>query len=411
MGAGVLAALLGLAIVESADVWWGDWFGTGGTIHDCLSLALPISAGLACWQGGLEARAGTAWTGECSVRGPWANVLLSLAPSVLWPLTVFGTSVLVMSAATWSTAPVGRPPFAMAAYAVAMLSTMVGAGHVLGCLLPLRIVPPLVGAPLVWGRIGGDILGFEHPTYRSYAGPPLPDHTWETYEDPVPLWLPWAALALIITAALTVLAFRARVRLTAGLLLLVLVPCAAVRPWQGGVLETGVGTIAVRCSNGTPVVCLSADREAQRDQLTGVADHFSRRLDGVRGAPTHYLATADTGFDRFFDAGTDGWTAEIQLGTSGTTRFRTVAGHIAEPDWFYDPAYEDSARSALVMGVTDWLLPAQYRPKDRPPRVRRLTARLTALPEPARTAWLSRYLSAVQNEADRLPQLPKAATP
>lgn len=412
VGAGLLTGLLVYATLTATSDPPSDWFATGAEIHGALTVLQLVSVPLACWQGGLEARAGTGWTVECAVRGPWTTTLLSLAPSLLWPCAMFGALVTVLLARAWPHAAVGSPPLAAVAYSAALLITMAGLGHVLGCLLPLRIVPVLLGAALYAQRLGSfgeDVLGVEYPTQRAYDGPTLPGDGW--FEESTSPWLPWAVPALLVTVVLAAVAVRARRRLAAGLLLLALVLFAVVRPLGGAVLEPGVGTIPVHCSNDTPVVCVSADREAQRSELADVADHFGRRIDGVRGAPTHYLATADTTFGRAFAADEEAWTAEIELGSPRATRFRNVANDIAEPHWIYDPAYESHRDLALVKAVTDWLLPAPYRPKDRSPRVRRLTARLTALPKPTRTAWLSRYLTAVQNMDDRLPQLPKAETP
>ncbi|MFF3849526.1 hypothetical protein [Streptomyces sp. NPDC002328] len=402
VGAALLAALLAASVTASDAT--GDWFDAARTIHLALIQFTPFAMAIACWQGGTDPRARAEWTGDTSARGPWPRALLSLAPSLLWPTAVFGTGALVVLATTWPTATAGRPPFLLAAYALLALAAATGAAHVVGALLPQRVVPLPAGAAAVWPYmvtdLDGDVLGFEFPSTRPYTTAEVPQGYQPDYVEPLtPAWLPWVTLAALLLVTATVLALRARQPRLAVLLLVCLAPLALLDPLRTGDVDAGVGTIAVRCSTDVPAVCLSDDRTAYRDELAQVAAHFGQRLSGVRGAPTHYLGTAETLVGDLPAA--KGWTMEVSLSATREQRFRIVARYMAGMG-----CCRSAADQIVVDAVTQWLLPVEYRERRPHPFLRPVISRLDALVPDVRAAWLSRYFAVIWAEESRLPPYP-----
>ncbi|MFF3739169.1 hypothetical protein [Streptomyces sp. NPDC002566] len=406
VGAAVLAALLCLLVTDSSGRLDGDWFGAARTIHMSLLQLTPFAMAIGCWHGGTEPRAGAEWVGDSAARGPWTRALLSLAPSLLWPTAVLGLGIVGMLAVTWPTATGGRPPFAPALHALLVLAGATGTAHILGALLPLRIVPLLVGVAALWPLMvsnGGDVLGFDFPSDRPYVGPEVPGHPWSGWTDGlVPGWLPWVTLGALGLSAATILALRARLWGSAVFLVACLLPLTLLDPLRMGAVGAGVGTIAVRCSTGVPAVCLSDDRAARKDELTEVAAHFGRLLAGVRGAPTHFLGTAET---LLGDLPQDGaWAIEVPLDSTREQRFRAIALYLAgtrccrpDPD------------QAIVDAVIQWLLPAEYRQRRLDPLARAVIFRLDSMSPADRADWLSRYLVAIRTQA-RLTPAPMETT-
>ncbi|MEU0673423.1 hypothetical protein ABZ330_11080 [Streptomyces sp. NPDC006172] len=407
VGALGLAALLCLMVTDSAGRPDGDWFGAARTIHLSLVQLTPFAMAIGCWQGGAEPRARAEWVGDSAARGPWDRALLSLAPSLLWPTAVLGLGIVGMLAVTWPTATGGRPPFPLALYALLTLACATGTAHVLGSLLPLRIVPLLVGVAALWPLMvsdGGDVLGFEFPYDRPYVGPEVPGHHWLGWSDRlVPGWLPWVTLGALGLSAATILALRARLWGFAVFLVACLLPLTLLDPLRMGDVDAGVGTIAVRCSTAVPAVCLSDDRAAREDELTEVAAHYGRLLAGVRGAPTHFLGTAET---LLGDLPQDGvWAIEVPLDITREQRFRATALYLAGTR-----CCRPAPDQAMVDAVIQWLLPAEYRQRPLDPLARAVVVRLDTMSRDDRADWLSRYLIAIRTQ-QRLTPAPIATTP
>ncbi|WP_329222306.1 hypothetical protein OG352_34360 [Streptomyces sp. NBC_01485] len=407
MGAPVLAVLLVMAVTGSFAHVDGDWFDAAQTIHLSLVQITPFAMAIACWQGGTEPRAGAEWVGDSAARGPWTRALLSLTPSVLWPTVLLGLGIVGVLAVTWPTATGARPPLPLALYALLVLAGATGTAHILGALLPQRIVPLLVGAAAVWPLMvsnGGDVLGFELPSQRPYVGPDVPGHSWLDWTNRlVPGWLPWITLTSLLLAAATVLALRAGLWRFAVFLIACLLPLTLLDPLRMGDIESGVGTIAVRCSAAVPAVCLSEDRVAHKDELTEVAAHFGRLLAGVRGAPTHYLGTAETLVGDLPQE--RGWALEISLDSTREQRFRITARYLA--GW---NCCRSTTDQAVVDAVTQWLLPAEYRQQRLNLLARAVISRLDSMSRADRADWLSQYLTAIRTD-DRLTPPLNATTP
>ncbi|KUO11615.1 hypothetical protein [Streptomyces sp. DSM 15324] len=387
-GAVVLAGALTWAGLATLSSWRNDWFAVAHHMHGSLTVALPIAALFACWQGGLEARSGTAWTDDSSPRGPWIRALLSLAPSVLWPVAVHGTALLVMLAVARPTALGGRAPLPMLAYVLCLLTGTACAAHALGALLPLRVLPPVVALSTLWSAgQGQDVLGYEDPGRRPYSGASGAS----LFETP---WLPWAAAVLLLTVAVTTLALHMRRRLVPGLLLLVVVALSVLELLPRGEVSPGIGTVGLHCSQGTPAVCLSDDRADRRADVAELAAHFGRRLAGVHRAPSRYYATAETTSGALWSycptlgswGGGTRDTMPVDLADTRAERFRRTAECLAGGEY-------GTLDTPLRAAVTDWLLPPAYRQYRDTHEVTRLVDRIDALPPAPRARWLDAYFT------------------
>ncbi|KPI01206.1 hypothetical protein OK074_5616, partial [Actinobacteria bacterium OK074] len=405
VGGLVFAGVMLLVAWKLLPPWQGDWVNTGATLNTSAYFALPLAVAFACWQGGAEARAGMYWVRAHALRGPLARTLLSCAPSVLWPLAAYGAFALFAAGTTWPSATAGPFPFRELAYDMALLTALTGLAHALGDLAPLRVVPIIVLvsmlAQLALQQTQGNGFGLNFyditPT-RVYTGPAVPGHDWD---DPyltstTPNWPYWLLLTLLATLAAIAIAVHARRWFPASLLCLALIPAFTFLP--PGTDVSVYARIGVHCWGEAPVRCLSDDRSAVRDQLDELADHFARRLTGVTGAPSTYLATPESGGGCPLADGRSNWAAEIDLWPSRKGRFAELASQIA------DPACRDSYgtphENLVILAVECWLLPADQRDGSTP-----ALRRLTALPHRTRTAWLTSYFTAARTGRP-LPPLP-----
>ncbi|MER6155979.1 hypothetical protein ABT147_10590 [Streptomyces sp. NPDC001868] len=411
------------------EAWHGDWINTSAVLGSSLAFGLPVAVGVACWQGGAQTRAGMRWAQEQAVRPPVARALLACAPSVLWPLTAFLAFTLLLMGMTWWTATAGAPPCLEAAYSTLLLTALTALAHVLGELLPLRVVPVLaaVGSALLlslnsartsYGSLANGLTFYDVTPDRRYTGRPVPGYEddfgspsaydyWETSAPSDVTWPYWLLLALLATATATAVGVLARRWLPVALLCAALTS-AAVLPVDYAATRPEPVLMAVRCSRGTPVLCLSDDRAAFHQESRRMVAHFAARLADVRGAPSHYLATAETGRGcRSPGPYTSprGWTVEFAATDAPDIRFDEVAHDIAMS---CSLGSNDSQRHAeyLVAAVHTWLVPVERRgPHTRPPAVRRAVARLSALPHRTRAAWLTDYFTALRRDSP-IPGLP-----
>ncbi|WP_405648476.1 hypothetical protein [Streptomyces sp. NBC_00019] len=291
---GTVLGFCGYEGLETAAAWRGDWFDTGQTLQAGLDMVLLVTVPFAARQGGMEARARTEWTGDCSARGPLARALLSVSPSVLWPLATFGVMASATSAMTWPAATAGQPPVFGVVHGMALLTGAACLAHVVGGLCPLRVLPLLAVLVLLLPALLG--FGLEGQDVRHYTGPPIPQHLPMGAVSTAAWWRPWAGVAALVFAVVGGLALQPRRPLVAMFLLLTVLACTDLGHLNGSDRTPDlVAPIAVHCSNGSPKACLSDDRKAYRSELTDAVDHFSHRLAGVRGAPSHYLKAVHTG--------------------------------------------------------------------------------------------------------------------
>lgn len=119
---------------------------------------LTVTAGLACLQGGADARSRTAWLRSTAPREPLRVDALAFAPSVLWPLAGLAPVLLTVL----YVAPAPAPPEPPAHVTPLVLGTTVVAyaclGHLVGRVLPVRVTPLLLTVGLLLVSLSGGVV-------------------------------------------------------------------------------------------------------------------------------------------------------------------------------------------------------------------------------------------------------------
>lgn len=142
---------------------------------------------------------------------------------------------------------------------------------------------------------------------------------------------------------------------------------------------------------------------AYKDELTEIAVHFGRLLAGARGAPTHYLGTAETLLGDLPQE--RGWALEISLDSTREQRFRITARYLSGLS-----CCRSTADQAVADAVTQWLLPTEYRQRRLNLLAQAVIIQLDSMSRADRADWLSQYLTAIRTD-DRLTPLLDATTP
>lgn len=434
-----VAVLCGTTIPVCASLlvghwnWQEDWRDTGMALSTSLTFALPVAVGMACRQGGAEARAGARWLREHSVRGPYTHALLCCAPSVLWPLAGFTLAVLVMFLRVmWRTPAAGVPPYQEVAYCAALLTALTSVAHTVGALLPFRAVPVLAGflCSLLSPLTGGAELGATQwamprivhavTPLRRYVGPTVPEHVWDLpssrpdFRDYPALWPGWLMPILMVALAVMAVSVLARRWALPVALCALLVPVAAAQPFDTPANRPVTAPFQVRCAGGSPTVCVSEDLAVARREAHTLAAHFGGRLAGVEGAPSHVLALRESYDVCASKDPAEAWTVEIDPTRPADQHFGIVADQLSDPACRWSEHRWTNDDRHLMWAVSLWLLPADQRDfTGYDKSALRFTAHLSALPHHTRAAWLTRYLAAVRqgDHVPRLPPVPKAATP
>jgi hypothetical protein len=412
-GIAALGALLGTVamlrqILGDIEQWWNDW-AMGATIVGSvlLSTGLPITAAFACWLGGADARQHTEWLGVTAARRPLPRVMTAVAPAVLWPLGGYLLVVTVVGftlskTVYWSSAPLDAITSDIA------VQTMVAClGYAFGRVVPLRLAAPLAWL-LTTGCIafllGEGYISSDYP--QSYSGPGVRGLD-ELYFETPPKWLPWLVSAVLLVVAVTALLLCARHRRLAALCLMVMAPTLIWvasfprQPYYGLFYRAAPDPVPLECTGSKPRICMAKDTSAYVTMGPGLVEEVAERLAGVRGAPTHYVLTyADSGDSSGFPPspasarGHGWWTVAMSAEGINETTLVNIAYDIAQQP---DPACADWTL------VSAWLLPPRFRDEEESAQA----ARLDALPDTQRTAWLGDFFSG--DECARLPEPSKPA--
>jgi hypothetical protein len=103
----------------------------------------PVSAGMAAWIGGREARRGMADLAESTARPRWLRQLAGWAGALAWTMFVYAACAAVVYVLAARVTRWGGPPWwpvAVTGFAVALFCTI---GFVAGAVFPGRFTPPL----------------------------------------------------------------------------------------------------------------------------------------------------------------------------------------------------------------------------------------------------------------------------
>ncbi|MEV0633572.1 hypothetical protein AB0I77_01055 [Streptomyces sp. NPDC050619] len=284
-GAAVLLTLA-VALAANSKQWQGGWAETRDQLHTAAGmLGVPLALAAGCWQGGRERRRRTGDLLETAARGPLARLLASALPLALWVVAGYAATAVLAWLATCYSAT-GDSPYLVAPLTdVVVLASAVLAGQAVGRLVAWRLAAPLLAAGAYVG-LGALSYGSSNNSYIPLS-PVLDGGTIS-----VPVW--WQPLAMVVwtggLAVAAVLAYAARRRAVA------LLPLAAAAAAGALLVQTGEGLwhtnpLARRqvCDTSTtPQICVNARYGDLLPQVTDALSGLSGRLEGVRNLPARW---------------------------------------------------------------------------------------------------------------------------
>ncbi|MFJ2587730.1 hypothetical protein [Streptomyces sp. NPDC087538] len=394
-----VAVTLLVPLWSKAAQWQGSWGETQSQLHAAAALlGGPLVAAAACWQGGREHRRRTAELLLSVPRSRLAQVTTAATPIALWAAAGYLLALAVVFAATAPYTGAGAPSLSVVVTDLGILLSIGFVGFVAGRLVRWRLTAPVL-AVVLYLLLGAP--GYMEADARFLS--PGEEYALSSW---VPVW--WFAPVLLAwtggIAATVLLAYAARRRLPAVVPLALAVAAGAV------IVHTGAGLFrddpnATRkvCSApepGVPQLCVKApDAPALPSVSAALAGMFSR-LEGVQGAPVRYV---DSGFDP-----KDG---EAALG-SATRGWNLTRNELTDPQ-----AYASNTALSLVdRDCPDGMRTSDRKAADRveftddavrtwlagddstwAPEARPFVARLKAMPEADRRAWLGRFLATLES--------------
>ncbi|MFH9250250.1 hypothetical protein ACH4LK_33080 [Streptomyces lydicus] len=402
-----LATFLTLLVplVAKSSFWQGSWGNTQEQVHTVATLlGGPLAAAAGCWQGGRECRTHTAELRLTGARSPLAQFLV-----VAWPVA-FGVLAGYLAAAagallaSWPYVSAGRPLVLPPVADGVFLAAMTMLGTVVGRLARWRLAAPAL-AVCAYVALGVPTYQSSPVRFLSPAAAPGAGHS------PLPVWWQPVAMAAWVggLAGAAVLAYAVRRHRCTALLPLAVAAAAAVSMVQAGEgmwRPDPLGASQV-CDDASPRVCVNALDRGLLPAVSHALAGITGRLDGVAHVPL-----------RFEDLPRAPHSSEAQLPQLYLGQ-SVVRGELADPERFaWEAAAGLVARdcAAPLVGrtdnaVRDWLVSNGLSERRRradaaTARARgddaaaaeaeagaRALARLRAMPDDRRRAWLGRYFA------------------
>ncbi|MGW2182416.1 hypothetical protein ACWCXX_30885 [Streptomyces sp. NPDC001732] len=374
--------------------WQGSWGGTQSELHAAATLlAGPLVAAAACWQGGREHRRRTAELLLSVPRGRLVRVVTAMTPVALWAAAGYLVALAAVFAATAPYAGAGGPSLAIAATDLGFLLSVAPVGFVVGRLVRWRLVAPVL-AVVLYVVLGAP--GYLRTSVRFLS--PAEQFPLEGF---VPVW--WFAPVLLAwtggIGVAVLLAYAARRRFLAVVPLALAVTAGTLIASTGENLfrddPAATRRVCSAPAPGTPQICLAAPDSPVLPGASEALKGMFSRLEGVPGAPVRYVAPP------FDPKDGEAPLAHVVRGWGITrdrlTDPRAYAANTALSLTFRDcsDGLRTSDRKAAERvertddAVRSWLA-GEASPWD--PRSRHL-ARLEAMPDADRSAWLGRYLA------------------
>ncbi|MGY0058496.1 hypothetical protein ACWY4P_18415 [Streptomyces sp. LZ34] len=396
-GAAMLPVLL-FTMYTKADGWLTGWTDTTDMLRTAgLLLGAPLAAAAACWQGGRERRRGTEELLATAARSRLRQILLTAAPTVVWPVGGYLLTAAGCLSVTWRYASGGGPYVSLIAADATAIGSIAVLGFLVGRLLPWRLAPPVLA--LIVYNVSLFIAIQDSPVAWLSPGK---EHvfSWDR-----PVWW-FGPVSMVWTAGLTaaaLLAYTARRRARA----LALAPLAAAATAAVLLVQTGNGlwrpdpaSATLVCDDGAPRVCATRVHGRMLPDASAALAGLTAKLRGVPNAPTRIVESRDDRRVRRTDAPLSGWDSYFRR------------NRIAEPEMFAAnaalgatapscPGVSDEERyNDLSEAVAEWLapMPRPERPigQDAPGYTRAL-AKLEAMPDRERTRWLGTYFAAARS--------------
>ncbi|WSQ09268.1 hypothetical protein OG604_16630 [Streptomyces sp. NBC_01231] len=402
-GAAVLLTVA-VALGAAADQWQGGWAETRERLHTTAGLlGVPLALAAGCWHGGRERRRRTEDLLAASARGPLARLLTSGLPLVLWVVAGYTAAAVLALLATWYRTT-GDSPYLVAFLTdVVVLASAVVAGQVAGRLVAWRLAAPL-SALAGYVVIGMLTYGSDNNSYAPLS--PVVDGP----TNSVPVW--WQPIAMAAwaggIAGTAVLAYAARRRAFALLPLAAAIGAGALLVQTGdGLWHTSpVARRQVCGTSSTPQVCVNARFEKLLPQVTDALSGLTGRLEGVQNLPV-----------RFEDRPGRPARDEVELPMLAPIGWSVVRGELVdpreyawaagmalygrgecdEPDPRLDPV-DNAVEHYLAASPSEKVFDEQLAERGEDARARlrarvAARARLEAMGEQDRRAWLSEYFA------------------
>ncbi|CAM5441154.1 hypothetical protein [Streptomyces narbonensis] len=405
-GAAVALTVL-VTMYGKAPEWQGRWADVTNLLHVSAGLLCgPLALAAGCWQGGRDRRRRTTELWESVPRSPLRRLLVSVAPSALWPAAGLLLADAVCLLATWPYVSAGRPFLELLAADAVAVAALGALGHLVGRVVRWRLTAPLLG---IVGYVALGLGAYTEGPAR-WLGP-AGEHQF-FWDGPVwwfgPVSMAWTAgLAL---AALLAYGLRpARLRVLALVPLAVAVAAAGLilrLPQDEGPWRPDPALSRQVCDDGTPQVCVTAVDEGLLPDVSAALAPLSARLKGVPGAPVRWVS----------GPGGPALPGDVELPDA---RRDSVRDRLARPDlylssavaWLFsdtcrpgDGTGPDAERASIVnLAVQEWLAPT---PDDYGPDTtgaQQYIDRLDARSPAEQRDYLTRYLAANTCRPDEVP--------
>lgn len=394
-----VAVTLLVPLWSKAAQWQGSWGETQSQLHAAAALlGGPLVAAAACWQGGREHRRRTAELLLSVPRSRLAQVTTAATPIVLWAAAGYLLALAVVFAATAPYTGAGGPSLSVVVTDLGLLLSIGFVGFVAGRLVRWRLTAPVLAVVLYL------LLGA--PGYMEANARFLSPGEQYALSSWVPVW--WFAPVLLAwtggIAATVLLAYAARRRLPAVVPLALAVAAGAVIVHTGADLfrddPTATRKVCSAPEPGVPQLCVKApDAPALPSVSAALAGMFSR-LEGVPGAPVRYV---DSRFDpkdgeAALDSATRGWNLTRNELTDPQAYASNTVLSLVDRDC-PDGMKTSDRKAADRVRFTDDAVRTWLAGDDSPwdPEARPFVARLEAMPEADRRAWLGRFLATLES--------------
>ncbi|MEU3687084.1 hypothetical protein [Streptomyces narbonensis] len=405
-GAAVALTVL-VTMYSKAPEWQGRWADVTNLLHVSAGLLCgPLALAAGCWQGGRDRRRRTTELWESVPRSLLRRLLVSVAPSALWPAVGLLLADAVCLLATWPYVSAGRPFLELLAADAVAVAALGALGHLAGRVVRWRLAAPLLG---IVGYVVLGLAAYTEGTARWLS--PAGEHQF-FWDGPVwwygPVSMAWTAgltLAVLLAYGLR----PARLRVFALVPLAVAVAAAALvlrLPQDQGPWRPDPALSRQVCDDGTPQICLTAVDAGLLPDVSAALAPLNARLKGVPGAPVRWLSGP-------FGASRPG---DVELPDA---RRDSVRDRLARPDLYLNSAvswlFSDTCRpgdgtgpnaeraSLVNLAVQEWLAPT---PDDYGPDTtgaRPYIDRLDAKSPAGQRDYLTRYLAANTCRPDEVP--------
>lgn len=383
-----------------------SWVWTHDSLHTralLLGGSFAVAAGF--WQGGRDRRRGTGELLSSTPSPPLRRTALAAAPAVLWPLVGYLLTVAAAFVLTWTSREMpGSHPLAgllvVDAVAIASLGLL---GFVAGRVIPWWPAGPVLAVlagycmhSLAGGNLPALIL---HQDALRAIGPTTAHGT--PWEMPVWWYVPVAVVWFAGPALAALLACSGFRRRAAAVPLAVALAAGGVLAGTGNDLwRTDRAATALTCDTGTPEVCTVRGAHSL-SEAAGLLRGIRAKLRGIPDAPARLIEVPlpGTGHPAAKARGKDDALLDPPLADFRTRPegYRTRAAYtIAQFGCTRSlPQFTSPVPPKYSSAVAAWLAPSPDEPF--PGSEKAVLARIEAMSQQRRTAWLSDYFAAVRD--------------